>query len=236
MSTTISFDVQFKTDANTAVAADADIQCLVYDVDGILQATLTTATSPAITYDSTNKYYRITDLDVSAYPEGNITVKWYAKYNTIAMQPYPYQETISYPGTSGYGFSSYDTLVSKLQFKVEEDTDGARLTTARARTAIQLALSELQGRLVHQYDAISIQDDLLYPTTTDTKYEYLLLQVAKVICLTRPGFVAGFKDGDVEWRPQGLSNMLREDRAEVNEMVKMYRAMSVTDSAEIGER
>lgn len=230
----LNFDVQFQDETLTNFAVDNDIYCEVYDSTGTLKDTLTLTSAPtAIQYNTTVRFYFVANLDVSSYSVGNIIVKWYAKKDTVNVQPYPYIETITHPDQSETGMTSYDNLVDRLRLLVLEDSPGDELTEPRARTLIELSIRDLRKmKNIKTLEGVTLVDDLLDPSTDAVNdLEPLILKNAKLLYMSTAHHLTGFTDNGVERRTADLSGQIRDLRKEINEDIKRLKIIETAGNA-----
>lgn len=238
MASVINFSAEWKDTTPTNIQMDTDISCLVYDIAGTLQDTLTlTSTPTAITYDATNIYYHVDELDVTAYPVGNITCKWYAKKGAVNTYPYPLILTVEHPDESTTGQSTYTTLVDDLKLVCLEDNPGDELTTARARALLKLALKHLSyTRNVEQYDGVTLVADLLDPAVDPETRDDLVVLVAKHKYFSNPRNLVGFTDNNVERRTAEVGAMLRQLQTTIDNSIKSLKRVHNTTIVGLVER
>lgn len=135
------------------------------------------------------------------------------------------------PGDPGYGLAAYTTLVHDLQLMVEQDETDTRFTAERARTCLQIALRMLKCFYPSAYSGISIVDDLLSPTSTDSKLEAPVLLAGKLIYYDRFSNVVGIKDGDVETRTSGMVQTVRNTKNALDVALSTLMGIAVSDAA-----
>lgn len=94
------FDARFEDGGGQGQVVDGDIRVELYDSSPFLQATRLLGTdrnTHIVQSTDSNGVFYTTTVDVSLYPPGPVTAKWYAKRSFIPVDPYPFVEVLPYP-------------------------------------------------------------------------------------------------------------------------------------------
>jgi hypothetical protein len=112
MANELVFDVRFMNDLQQGQQVDSDLYVELWEDGGAsAKETRTIGTdinANIIEAQDGSGYFYITTVDVGDYVEGDVTGKWYAKLAGNNIEPYPFEETLSYP---------YDTALNASTLK-----------------------------------------------------------------------------------------------------------------------
>lgn len=132
----------FFEDSSTGLVLEMDsITLQVSDAAGVEQYTLSTVSSPAIVMEEPANVYVVDEIDVTGFPDGDISLTWTATYDGYE---YTHVQTVAFENTPDMIF------VTGLTDTLEDFSivlGQAKLFTVRARDSIQNAIDGYAVRI-----------------------------------------------------------------------------------------